>query len=114
MPSQEWLISTPKHVELYDALGWKPPMFAHLGLLVDEKRAKLSKRHEGAGMDWYKKHHILPGALLNFAALLGWSSPLLAPDTRAPSSATLTLEDMASQVGIQTCLLPAQRCRDSG
>ncbi|GAB1320370.1 Glutamate--tRNA ligase mitochondrial [Madurella fahalii] len=68
----EWLISTPKHVELYNAFGWAPPKFAHLGLLVDEQKQKLSKRHAGANMSWYKDGYILPEALLNFAVLLGW------------------------------------------
>ncbi|KAK4189547.1 putative mitochondrial glutamyl-tRNA synthetase [Podospora australis] len=68
----EWLISTPKHVELYNAFGWKPPQFAHLGLLVDEKRQKLSKRHSGVSMNWYQERNILPETLLNFVALLGW------------------------------------------
>ncbi|KAK4661555.1 Glutamate--tRNA ligase mitochondrial [Podospora pseudopauciseta] len=68
----EWLISTPKHVELYNAFGWAPPQFGHLGLLVDENRQKLSKRHSGVSMTWYQEHGILPQTLLNFVALLGW------------------------------------------
>ncbi|KAK4174819.1 putative mitochondrial glutamyl-tRNA synthetase, partial [Triangularia setosa] len=68
----EWLISTPKHVELYNAFGWTPPKFGHLGLLVDENRQKLSKRHSGVSMAWYQDHGILPQTLLNFVALLGW------------------------------------------
>ncbi|KAK0673799.1 putative mitochondrial glutamyl-tRNA synthetase, partial [Cercophora samala] len=68
----EWLISTPKHVELYNAFGWTPPQFGHLGLLVDENRQKLSKRHSGVSMAWYQEHGILPQTLLNFVALLGW------------------------------------------
>ncbi|KAK0736896.1 hypothetical protein B0T21DRAFT_309439 [Apiosordaria backusii] len=68
----EWLISTPKHVELYNAFGWTPPQFGHLGLLVDENRQKLSKRHSGVSMAWYQDHGILPQTLLNFVALLGW------------------------------------------
>ncbi|KAK4146146.1 putative mitochondrial glutamyl-tRNA synthetase [Dichotomopilus funicola] len=71
----EWLVSTPKHVELYNAFGWRPPVFAHLPLLVDSNRQKLSKRDNSASMEYYQKGHILPAALLNFAALLGWSSP---------------------------------------
>ncbi|KAK3940343.1 mitochondrial putative glutamate--tRNA ligase [Diplogelasinospora grovesii] len=69
----EWLISTPKHVELYNAFGWEPPQFAHVGLLVDNKRQKLSKRHQGTDMTWYRNRQVLPDALLNFAVLLGWN-----------------------------------------
>lgn len=84
----EWLISTPRHVDLYNAFGWEPPQFAHVGLLVDTERQKLSKRHQGVTMDWYKERKIVPDALLNFAALLGW-----APKDRTQSE-FMTLEDM--------------------
>jgi glutamyl-tRNA synthetase len=84
----EWLISTPRHVDLYNAFGWEPPRFAHVGLLVDAERQKLSKRHQGVTMDWYKERKIAPDALLNFAALLGW-----APRDRTDSE-FMTLEDM--------------------
>ena len=50
-------------------------MFAHVGLLVDTSGQKLSKRHKGVNIDWYKQERILPPALLNFAALLGWGRP---------------------------------------
>ena len=58
---------------LYDALGWEPPQFAHVPLLVDSRRQKLSKRDKGADMAWYRDRNVLPTALLNFAVLLGWS-----------------------------------------
>lgn len=83
----EWLISTPKHVELYNAFGWEPPKFAHVGLLVDKERQKLSKRHKGVDMSWYKDNNIPPEALLNFAVLLGWSQKSGEPDF-------MTLQDM--------------------
>ncbi|KAK4456235.1 mitochondrial putative glutamate--tRNA ligase [Podospora aff. communis PSN243] len=91
----EWLISTPKHVELYNAFGWDPPRFAHVGLLVDEKRQKLSKRHPGVDITWYKDKKILPAALLNFAVLLGWS--------RDPSlkSDLLSLQDMTDNFSLK-------------
>ena len=87
---QEWLISTPKHVELYDAFGWKPPKFAHVGLLVNKERQKLSKRHPGVDMSWYKNQEILPPALLNFAVLLGWH--------QGPGKDVMTLQDMVEAV----------------
>jgi len=88
----EWLVSTPKHVELYKALQWEPPAFAHVGLLVDPKRQKLSKRALGADLSSYRQGNIIPAALLNFAALLGWSPG-------AVEDEVLTLEDMIQKVG---------------
>lgn len=70
---KEWLISTPRHVALYDAFGWETPQFAHVGLLVDQKKQKLSKRSGGFNLSSWKEQGILPIALLNYVLLLGWS-----------------------------------------
>jgi glutamyl-tRNA synthetase len=69
---EEWLSSVPKHLLLYRFFEWNPPQFAHLPLILNEKRQKLSKR-EGAGsvMAWLERG-ILPSALVNYVALLGW------------------------------------------
>jgi len=69
---EEWLPSVPKHLLLYQFFGWEPPQFAHLPLILNEKRQKLSKR-EGTGsvLAWLEKG-ILPQALINYVALLGW------------------------------------------
>lgn len=71
----EWLSSTPKHLALYAAFGWQPPVFAHVGLLVDAEGHKLSKRSGSfdATLANFRSEGVLPVALLNFAALLGWS-----------------------------------------
>ncbi|KAL5615037.1 hypothetical protein BROUX41_005102 [Berkeleyomyces rouxiae] len=69
----EWLISTPKHVALYNALGWTPPEFGHVGLLTDTKGQKLSKRNQDIDISSYRRRGVLPSALTNWAALLGWS-----------------------------------------
>lgn len=69
----EWMISTPKHIALYDAFGWTPPAFAHVGLLQDPSGAKLSKRRGDIDIASFRKRGILPEALANFLALLGWS-----------------------------------------
>ncbi|KAK4546274.1 hypothetical protein LTR36_001951 [Oleoguttula mirabilis] len=74
----EWMASTPLHYDLYHAFGWTPPAFAHVGLLVDEKKAKLSKRNVDLALDVQSmrdKHGVLPDTLVNFLALLGWSNP---------------------------------------
>jgi glutamyl-tRNA synthetase len=70
---EEWLPSTPKHVLLYSFFGWKMPRFAHLPLLLNADRSKLSKRQGDVAVEDYKRKGILPEALLNFVALLGWS-----------------------------------------
>ncbi|KAI0476984.1 hypothetical protein F4859DRAFT_514316 [Xylaria cf. heliscus] len=69
----EWLISTPRHVALYNAFGWEHPQFAHVGLLVDQKKQKLSKRFGSFNLSSWKEQGILPIALLNYVLLLGWS-----------------------------------------
>lgn len=70
---EEWLISTPKHILLYDYLGWELPQFAHLPLLLNPDRSKLSKRQGDVAVEDYQKKGYLPEALLNFVALLGWN-----------------------------------------
>ncbi|KAI9668825.1 MAG: Glutamate--tRNA ligase mitochondrial [Alyxoria varia] len=71
----EWLSSTPKHLALYDAFGWKPPEFCHVGLLVDEKGRKLSKRNVDVDLASFRKKGYFKDALVNFTALLGRSIP---------------------------------------
>ena len=75
---EEWLSSTPKHILLYDALGWSAPQMAHLPLILSPTGGKLSKRNaEKQGIpvsvQQYIQHGYEPGALLNFLALLGWN-----------------------------------------
>jgi glutamyl-tRNA synthetase len=70
----EWLQATTKHIMMYDALGWKAPQFAHVGLLTNEQGQKLSKRHMDTDISYFRNvQEILPEALTNFAVLLGWS-----------------------------------------
>ncbi|OAA78853.1 glutamyl-tRNA synthetase [Akanthomyces lecanii RCEF 1005] len=70
---EEWLISAPKHVALYQAFGWTPPIFAHLGLLVNPDGTKLSKRNADVNLSQYKTGRIFPAALLSWLANLGSS-----------------------------------------
>lgn len=71
---EEWLSSTPKHILLYDAFGWEKPQFAHLPLLLNPDRSKLSKRQGDVAVEDYKKKGFLKEALVNFVALLGWTA----------------------------------------
>ena len=70
---EEWLSSTPKHVLLYEFLGWDLPAFAHLPLLLNPDRSKLSKRQGDVAVEDYRAKGFLPEALVNFVALLGWN-----------------------------------------
>jgi len=69
---EEWLPSVPKHLLTYQALGWEPPQMAHLPLLLNADRSKLSKRQGDVAVEDYQKHGYLPQALVNFVGLLGW------------------------------------------
>lgn len=71
--AEEWLPSTPKHLYLYKWLGYPPPQYAHLPLLLNEDRSKMSKRKGDVAAEDYRAKGYLPEALVNFLALLGWS-----------------------------------------
>lgn len=71
---EEWLPSTPKHVLLYQAFGWEVPVFAHLPLLLNPDRSKLSKRQGDVAVEDYRAKGYLKEALINFIALLGWNA----------------------------------------
>ena len=73
MRAEEWLPSTPRHLQLFRALGFDPPEFAHLPMIIGPDRAKLSKRHGATAIGEYEEQGYLPEALLNFMVLLGWS-----------------------------------------
>ena len=73
MRGEEWLPSTPRHIQLYRALAWEPPQFAHLPIILAPDRAKLSKRHGATSVLEYRQMGYLPEAMVNFLVLLGWS-----------------------------------------
>ena len=70
---EEWLPSAPRHLRLYEALGWQPPLFAHLPIILAPDRSKLSKRHGATSLLDYRRMGYLPHTLLNFLTLIGWS-----------------------------------------
>jgi len=70
---EEWLPSTPKHVLLYRAFDWDLPQFAHVPLLLNPDKSKLSKRQGDVAVEDYLSRGILPETLINFIALLGWN-----------------------------------------
>jgi glutamyl-tRNA synthetase len=69
----EWISSTPKHILLYEAFGWTPPVFAHMPLLLGIDGKKLSKRRNPTSAFYYKDSGYLPEALRNFLTLMGYS-----------------------------------------
>jgi glutamyl-tRNA synthetase len=73
--AEEWLSSLPKHVQLYRAFGWEPPVFCHLPLLRNADKSKISKRKNPVSLNHYRRAGFLPEALLNFLALMGFSMP---------------------------------------
>jgi glutamyl-tRNA synthetase len=71
--AEEWISSTPKHVQLYEAFGWTAPTFVHMPLLRNPDKSKISKRKNPTSLLWYREQGFLPEALINFLALMGWS-----------------------------------------
>jgi glutamyl-tRNA synthetase/nondiscriminating glutamyl-tRNA synthetase len=69
------LSNTPKQVALYEALGWPVPQFAHLSTILGEDRERLSKRHGATSIANFQDMGVLPEALRNYLALLGWAPP---------------------------------------
>ncbi len=77
---EEWISSTPKHVLLYEWLGVEPPRFAHMPLLRNPDKSKISKRRNPAArLTWFQEQGYLPEALVNFLALLAYP-PAEGPD----------------------------------
>jgi glutamyl-tRNA synthetase len=73
--AEEWISSLPKHVQLYRAFGWELPVFCHLPLLRNPDKSKISKRKNPVSLDHYRQAGVLPEALLNYLALMGWTMP---------------------------------------
>ncbi|WP_432824630.1 glutamate--tRNA ligase [Dactylosporangium sp. CA-092794] len=73
---EEWISSTAKHLLLYGWLGWPVPVYAHMPLLRNVDRSKISKRkNPAARLKWFQEEGYLPEALVNFLALMGYSMP---------------------------------------
>ncbi len=72
--AEEHLSNTPKQILLYQALGWGLPQFAHVSMILAPDRSKLSKRHGATSVQEFSDDGYLPEALINYLALLGWSS----------------------------------------
>jgi glutamyl-tRNA synthetase len=65
--------NTPFQILIYNALGWKPPKFGHMPMILGQDKKRLSKRHGATSVEEFQNLGILPAAMLNYLALLGWS-----------------------------------------
>ncbi len=70
---EEWITSTPKHIMLYNAFGWEIPKFAHLSLLRNPDKSKVSKRKNPVSLTWFRAAGYTPPGLLNFLGVMGYS-----------------------------------------
>jgi len=70
---EDHLSNTPKQLLVYSALGMDPPVFAHLPMILGSDGQKLSKRHGSVSIESYREEGFLPGAIVNYIALLGWA-----------------------------------------
>ncbi len=72
--AEEWIPSTPKHVLIYRAFGWQAPKFAHLSLLRNMDKSKVSKRKNPVSLNWFRAAGYTKEAIINFLALMGYFS----------------------------------------
>ncbi len=72
---EEWISSTPKHILLYKFFGWELPSIAHLSVLRNPDKSKLSKRKNPVWVSLYREQGFLPEAIKNYLALMAWSYP---------------------------------------
>ncbi len=71
--AEEWIPSTPKHIQLYKAFKWEAPEFIHMPLLRNSDRTKISKRKNPVSLLWYKEEGYLKEGLVNFLGLMAYS-----------------------------------------
>jgi glutamyl-tRNA synthetase len=72
---EEWISSTPKHILLYQFFNWELPQFAHVSVLRNPDKSKLSKRKNPVWVSDYRKKGYLPEAMKNYFSLMAWSHP---------------------------------------
>lgn len=71
--AEEHLSNTPKQLLVYEALGWEPPKFGHMPMILAMDRSKLSKRHGATSVEEFRSQGYLPEAIINYLTLLGWA-----------------------------------------
>src|SRR5829696_4977106 len=90
---EDHLSNTPKHMLLFEALGHEVPKFAHLPLILNPDRTKMSKRKSQTAISDYRAQGFIPEALVNFLALLGWST--------GTEEEILTLDELADRFDLE-------------
>jgi len=98
--AEDHLSNTPKQIWLYQALGWEPPKFGHLSIILGPDRKKLSKRHGATSVEALREMGFLPQAVTNHLALLGWS-----PDG---GEEVFTLEELVDAFSLEKVNLAPQ------
>jgi nondiscriminating glutamyl-tRNA synthetase len=93
--AEEHLPNTVPHLELMEALEIPPPQYAHLGLLMGHDRTKLSSRHGAVDLAAYREMGMLPQAMVNFMALLGWST--------GTDEEVLSVEEIVERFDLDRC-----------
>lgn len=71
--AEEWISSAPRHIQIWKALGWQPPLIYHVPDVLGKDKKKLSKRHGAPSWKTFQEQGFLPEAVFNFLALIGWS-----------------------------------------
>lgn len=102
----EWMSSTPKHVYLYEAFGWKAPVFMHMPLLLGKDGKKLSKRKNPTSIFYYRDSGFLPEAFLNFLTLMGYS---MTGDREIYSIDDITQEFDHKRIGVSGAIFDSQK-----
>jgi len=102
----EWMSSTPKHVYLYEAFGWTPPVFMHMPLLLGKDGKKLSKRKNPTSIFYYRDSGFLPEAFLNFLTLMGYS---MTGDREIYSLDEITQEFDHKRIGVSGAVFDSQK-----
>jgi glutamyl-tRNA synthetase len=93
--AEEWLASTPKHLVMYEAFGWPAPEYAHLPLILNADKSKLSKRQNDVSVESYLSKGYLPEALINFVVLMGWHPG------KGSEQEIFSLEDLIRQFSLE-------------
>jgi len=94
------LNNTPRQIQIYRALGYEPPVFAHHPLILGQDRAKLSKRHGATGLLDFQEEGYLPEAMVNFLLRIGWSHGDQEIFSRSEMIAFFELKDLSAAPGV--------------
>jgi len=104
---EDHISNTPRQVLLYEALGYPPPTFAHLAMVMGPDHAKLSKRHGATSVAEFRTKGYLPEALVNYLALIGWSPRGKGAETTADETELMSIDEMARRFSLDAVSLSA-------